>query len=144
MDIHIGSVVMAFNAIEWSKTGDTSDFNERFWQKATVINIRKDPQGGQLIDVRFEDGPESHGHFHTSIRPYSAKNRIMLKVDPIERLSEFMGKVLFKHKRPIQMAWSHGDGTFGIFNKWDGFANDIMEVEKEFDGEISVVMRSVE
>lgn len=48
---------IVFDCQSWFKTGDIGD-NSIFYKRAEVIRHR-----GNLVDVRFEDGRESNGHF---------------------------------------------------------------------------------
>ena len=45
---------------------DLKEGNGKYWQRALVINTRKDNYGRWLADVLF-DGVESRGHFQDSI-----------------------------------------------------------------------------
>lgn len=53
---------IVFDSNSWSKTGDIGD-NSSFWKKAEVIRYR-----GDLVDVKFEDGKISNGHFKSGIK----------------------------------------------------------------------------
>lgn len=63
----VGDCAIIFNSKEWMKTGDVGN-NSRFWQRAIILNIRKDKSGELLADVRFENGVESKGHFLDGIK----------------------------------------------------------------------------
>lgn len=62
----VGQSVIAFNSIEWSKTGDKPNGNQVYWQKATILNLRYEDEW--LADVRFENGLKSNGHFVRGIK----------------------------------------------------------------------------
>jgi len=61
-----GDTVIAFNSIEWSKTGDVGN-NHQFWQKAIIIKTRRDATGRPVADLKFEDGLISNGHFQWTL-----------------------------------------------------------------------------
>lgn len=70
-----GTAVMVFDSQSWLKTRDIGD-NSIYWKKAQVIRCRMKRsltsllnQGlVWLIDVRFEDGRESNGHYTSSVK----------------------------------------------------------------------------
>lgn len=60
----IGDNVIAFNSNEWLKTGDLPEGNDRYYQKAIIVKIRKSKKSETLIaDIIFENGSKSNGHF---------------------------------------------------------------------------------
>lgn len=58
--------VIVFDANEWMKTGDVGD-NSCFWKPATIIRERES-NGETLVDVQFDDGRVSNGHYKEGIR----------------------------------------------------------------------------
>ena len=58
--------VLAFDCGQWAKTLDIND-NLIYWKPALIINERKDDLGRELVDVQFEDGRISHGHFKEGV-----------------------------------------------------------------------------
>jgi hypothetical protein len=61
----VGQKLIVFNSIEWAKKGDLKT-EYPFWQEAKVINIRY--QGEWLLDVKFDNGTISSGHYASSVR----------------------------------------------------------------------------
>lgn len=58
---------LVFDNAEWSKTGDIDD-NSQFWKPATLINAYLH-NGDVLVDVVFQDGRRSQGHFYDGTKP---------------------------------------------------------------------------
>jgi len=57
---------IVFNSIQWSKTGDIGD-NSQFYQIATITREYL-YKGDLLVDVVFNNGLISHGHFKYGIK----------------------------------------------------------------------------
>lgn len=63
----IKGTVKVFNSRKWLKAGGDTKTNEEFWEEAEIINLRV--KGGELfVDVRFNDGVESKGHFFYAVK----------------------------------------------------------------------------
>lgn len=60
---------IVFNSLEWSMTGDTINNNQEYFQKATILNRRLSKYGEKLVDVIFDNGTKSNGHFERLIKP---------------------------------------------------------------------------
>jgi len=65
--------VMAFDGVEWSKTGDSPEGNDKFYKPATVKFIRIDKMSGRwLADIIFDfeqkDKILSRGHFQDGLK----------------------------------------------------------------------------
>lgn len=61
-------IKLVFDGNAWSKTGDIGD-NSVFWKPATIIAERKTFEGDEdLVDVMFDDGKVSKGHYKESIK----------------------------------------------------------------------------
>ena len=60
-----GQKCKAFDEQEWRKMGDIGD-NSYFYKDAKIINVR-DQDGEMLVDIKFEDGRLSYGHFLSSV-----------------------------------------------------------------------------
>jgi hypothetical protein len=58
--------VIAFDGNTWMKEGDVGD-NSKFWKSATVIRERE-VNGEMLVDVLFDDGQVSNGHFKNTLK----------------------------------------------------------------------------
>lgn len=70
----IGDLVIVYNCIEHQKEGglDLPEGNDKYYQKAIIINVRKDKKYGDwLADVKFESGLVSNGHFQRGIKSYT-------------------------------------------------------------------------
>ena len=61
-----GDRVIVFDSQTWEISGDIGD-NSQFYIPATVINCRKDSSGRWLVDVQFNDGRISNGHFQSGV-----------------------------------------------------------------------------
>ena len=59
--------VIVFDADTWHKTGDLKG-NESLYLPATVIAERLSDGGEPLLDVRFDDGRISRGHFKSLVK----------------------------------------------------------------------------
>ena len=59
--------VIVFDADTWQKTGDLKG-NESLYLPATVIAERLSDGGEPLLDVRFDDGRISRGHFKSLVK----------------------------------------------------------------------------
>ena len=63
-----GQTVIVFNCIEWNKTGDLPEGNEKYFQRAKILKIRYNKEW--LVDVIFEESLLiSKGHFLRCIKP---------------------------------------------------------------------------
>lgn len=49
-----GDHVIVFNDLEWSKTGDLFEGNDKFFQRAKILKLRYVNEW--LADVKFESG----------------------------------------------------------------------------------------
>jgi hypothetical protein len=58
---------IVFDSNSWQKTGDIGD-NSQFYKPATVIRERT-KDGEVLLDVQFDDGKASNGHFKRCTKP---------------------------------------------------------------------------
>lgn len=65
-ELKVGDTVIVFNDIEWSKTGDLPEGNDKYFQKAKILNLRFEKEW--LADVEFEGGRISKGHFVSGIK----------------------------------------------------------------------------
>jgi hypothetical protein len=63
---NIGDTVKVFDGNDWSKHGDIDD-NSCYFKEAIIINIRSGDLYN-LIDVKFNNGIISNGHFENSIK----------------------------------------------------------------------------
>lgn len=63
----INDRVIAFNSVEWSVTGDLAEGNDKYFQEAIVLNSRQ-KDGVWLVDVKFDSGLVSNGHFQSTIK----------------------------------------------------------------------------
>jgi hypothetical protein len=61
-----GDRVLVFNSKEWMKTGDIN-YNEMYWQTATVIGTGKSKRGELTADVLFDNGTKSNSHFQNGM-----------------------------------------------------------------------------
>lgn len=63
-----GDLITVFNSKEWGKTGDLPEGNNRYFQPAIILKLRKDIKGKEdVADVVFENGEQSKGHFLNTI-----------------------------------------------------------------------------
>ena len=62
LGFEIGGKCIAFDNQTWSKTGDIGD-NSQFYIEATIIDVKYDKQNRICVDVKFDDGRISTGHF---------------------------------------------------------------------------------
>lgn len=60
-------IVMVFDSYEWDKTGDVGD-NSQFYRPAKVLRYRTH-ENELIVDVMFDDGRESNGHFFKCVVP---------------------------------------------------------------------------
>jgi hypothetical protein len=58
--------LVVFDSAEWSKKGD-SDNNDQFYKVATLLRLRKDKDNEWIVDVVFNDGKISNGHFLSTV-----------------------------------------------------------------------------
>jgi len=59
---------LVFDGNKWFKVGDIGD-NSCFWKPATILRERTTEYGEKLVDVLFDDGTVSNGHFKEGIKP---------------------------------------------------------------------------
>lgn len=65
----IGQTVLAFNSVEWSKTGDLKEGNDIYFQKVKVVKLRKCNRGRDVADVIYlKTGKKSNGHFLSALK----------------------------------------------------------------------------
>jgi len=61
-DFSVGDYCTVFDGNRWMKTGDIGN-NESFWVKALITGFRKTEHNELLVDVVFDNGRESKGHY---------------------------------------------------------------------------------
>lgn len=61
--------LIVFDSQTWQKTGDIGD-NSQFYLMAEVVK-EYEKDGDNLVDVRFEDGRISKGHFKSMTKAVS-------------------------------------------------------------------------
>lgn len=66
-DLKEGDGCIVFDCSSWRKSGDIGD-NSIFYKKATIIGERT-VSTSIVIDVKFEDGTISNGHFKRTAKP---------------------------------------------------------------------------
>lgn len=65
---------LVFDSLAWDKAGGDIGDNQCFWKSATILHRRPrmDRRVGHinqwLVDVRFDDGRQSCGHFENSVK----------------------------------------------------------------------------
>jgi hypothetical protein len=62
---------LVFDSQHWAKEGDVDD-NLKFWKPATIIReyLQVTELGANdLVDVIFDEGHRSNGHFKSGIKP---------------------------------------------------------------------------
>ena len=63
----VGDYCTVFDGNRWMKTGDRGN-NECFWVNALITGFRKTEYNEILIDVIFDNGKESKGHYIEGVR----------------------------------------------------------------------------
>jgi hypothetical protein len=53
---------LVFDDQDWMQKGDVGD-NSQYWKEATILNVRKANCGRAVVDVQFDYGRKSNGHF---------------------------------------------------------------------------------
>lgn len=70
MNVKKGDFAMVFDADKWH--GDKGGDNSEFWQRAKILKVywyeAKIGSSDWVVDVQFEDGRISNGHFLTGIQ----------------------------------------------------------------------------
>ena len=63
----VGDYCTVFDGNRWMKTGDIGN-NESFWVNALITGFRKTEYNELLVDVVFDNGKESKGHYIEGVR----------------------------------------------------------------------------